>query len=267
MKFSLQTTFIMLSLITVASYGSLQATEVSGEDTKAYEIMKKASDLVDYKSISMKISLKTYNPSGGIRVREIESSSLSVPGVSKMIIRISAPPDQKGITMLIHDYPDKSDDMWIYLPSLRKSRRIVSSEKSSQFMGSEFLNSDMSRPRLEDYSHTLKDKTGAGEGEFWIIESVAVNESVVKESDFYKKISYISKDENLCRKTEFYDKNGTLLRNQLITKFIRNGPDKYIAAMMEVTNHKSGRRSTIEITVVKEKEALRENSFDPAMLR
>lgn len=237
------------------------------DDPSAYQIMKKASDLIDYKSLSMKISLKTYNPSGGERIREIESSSLSTQDVSKMIVRITAPADQKGVTMLIHDYKNKADDMWIYLPSLRKSRRVVSSEKGSQFMGSEFLNSDMSRPAPDDYSHKIKGSAFIENKECWIIESSAVNESVAKENGCQKKISYISKEYNLCRKVEFYDSNNILQRSQSISEFIKNGPDTYIATYMEVINHKSGRRSTLRITPDTYRAPLNNSSFDPSMLR
>ena len=69
--------------------------------------------------------------------------------------------------MLIFDYEDKSDDMWILLPSLRRTRRIVSSEKGKSFMGSEFTNADMSKPDLNDFTFKILGSAEADNNECW----------------------------------------------------------------------------------------------------
>ncbi len=258
----------LIHLKTIVALAILFSSPAYGQKSEpsARHILEKAADLVDYQSISMKIVLKTSTPSGSVRVREIDSYSLSGNDVSKMLIRITAPPDQRGVAMLIHDYRNKSDDMWIYLPALRKSRRIVSSEKGSQFMGSEFLNSDMSRPVLKDFSHSVKGTSKIDNQECWIIESVALDANVARENGCNKKISYVTKKDTLCRKTEFYDSGSNLQRVQTISKFVKNGTNSYIATLLDVLNKKTGRRSTIEISPVTENAPLDGISFDPSML-
>ena len=85
----------------------------------------------------------------------------------KRIIKFISPAEVQGTGILIYDYENRPDDMWIYLPALRKTRRIVSREKSNSFMGSEFSNADMTAPSLEDFEYTLLgsekiDETDAG---------------------------------------------------------------------------------------------------------
>ncbi len=267
-----KTNLVLLSFVSFLMAGSLPLLAVgrgaipAQEGEEACKIIKKSSDLVDYKSITMKISLKTFAPNGAVRVREMESSTLSTPEVTKMVMRITSPPDQKGVAMLIHDYKEKGDDMWIYLPSLRKSRRVVSSEKASQFMGSEFLNSDMSRPSTDDYRHTLTGSGSINNEVCWIIESIAKDATVAKESGFTKKVSYITKNDNLCRKVEFYDAKGALLRTQLISKFEKSGPGTYIAIEMEVINNRTQRKSLLEIIPEKSTTPPDSKLFDPARL-
>ena len=259
----------MIYLKTIVVIAILTSSPAFGQKSEpaALDILEKAADLVDYRSISMKIVLTTSTPSGSVRIREIDSYSLSYNDVSKMLIRITAPPDQRGVAMLIHDYRDKSDDMWIYLPALRKSRRVVSSEKGSQFLGSEFLNSDMSRPALKDFSHSMKGSSKIDNQECWIIESVALDENIARENGCTKKISYVTKKDTLCRKTEFYDSGSNLQRVQTISKFVKNGTNSYIATSLDVLNNKSGRRSTIEINPITGKAPLENSHFDPLMLR
>ena len=242
-------------------------SEAASQDQSAAQIIRKATDLVDLKNTSMKISLKIYNSSGNVRVREINSYSISSQGATKTLIRFTSPPDQKGIAMLIHDYPDKSDDMWIYLPSLRKTRRMVSTEKGSSFMGSEFLNADMSRPDIEDFTYTFK-KSSVIEGrDCWVIESLPVNETVARENGCSKKISYISKEDGLCYRTEYFDSKRVLERRQNIKKYKKCSSGRFIADFLESINEKNGRRSTIEISDIVEKVTLGSNYFEPGMLQ
>ena len=67
----------------------------------------------------------------------------------------TSPADVRGTAMLIYDYENKDDDMWIYMPAIRKIRRIVSSEKGKNFMGSEFTNADMSKPNMNDFDYRI----------------------------------------------------------------------------------------------------------------
>ena len=104
---------------------------------------------------------------------------MSVPdGTEKRIIKFLSPADVKGTGILIFDYPEKSDDMWIYLPALRKTRRIVSKEKSKSFMGSEFSNANMTAPGLDDFTYATIGEEEL-EGKFCIIiESVPANSRI-----------------------------------------------------------------------------------------
>ena len=72
--------------------------------------------------------------------------------------------------MLIVDNKDVQDDMWIYLPALKKTRRIVSTEKGKSFMSSEFSNADMSSGSNSDF--TIRHMPESGKNDTWIIESV-----------------------------------------------------------------------------------------------
>src|SRR5665647_1111812 len=119
------------------------------------EIVQKSVDMIDISSMEMISTLKIMDAKGNVRERQITTASKKFGDANKMLIKFIAPADVKGTTLLVYDYDNKSDNMWIYMPALRKVRRIVSTEKGKSFMGSEFTNADMSKPNDTDFSYSL----------------------------------------------------------------------------------------------------------------
>ena len=127
---------------------------ISASAQDAREIIRKSHDVVKVSSFEAVSTLTITDSKGNQRIRQNTMASISLPdGTEKRIIKFLSPAEVKGTGILIFDYPEKSDDMWIYLPALRKTRRIVSREKSKSFMGSEFSNANMTAPGLEDFTY------------------------------------------------------------------------------------------------------------------
>ena len=124
-----------------------------GQDAR--EISKKANDAILMNAMEMVSTLKIISAKGEERVRTISTATGKFGEVNKTLIRFIEPAEVRGTTLLIFDYENKDDDMWIYMPALRKTRRIVSSEKGKNFMGSEFTNANMSKPSLDDFDYKL----------------------------------------------------------------------------------------------------------------
>jgi hypothetical protein len=118
--------------------------------------------------------------------------------------------------MLIYDHETAGDDMWIYMPALRKTRRIVSTEKGKNFMGSEFTNADMSKPNMNDFRYTILGTENLDGKTCWKIESACNNEDIADENGFSRKVAYIEKSTYLCHKIEYYDRDGALKKTQYI---------------------------------------------------
>jgi len=255
--------FVILMLsITNQSYLGAQTTD----NISAKEISKKSSDKVEFKNIEMDITLKIYSPTGSERTRKIFSASGKFENVNKMLLRFTEPADYKGTAMLIFDYDNKSDEMWIYLPSLRKTRRIVSSEKGNNFMGSEFSNADMSKPNLDDFVYKLLGSNVYDGNDCWKIEITPNDSKIAEEYGFRKKISFIDKSDYLCQKIEIYDLKGRLLKTEFMGKYKKVSESKYLAYYLEIKNEQNGRKSIISIDRFKEGTNLKESEFSPARL-
>jgi outer membrane lipoprotein-sorting protein len=220
------------------------AVSVNAQNPK--EIVKKSHDVVKVSSFEAISTLTITDSKGNQRIRKNSMASVSeADGTEKRIIKFMSPADVKGTGILIYDYPEKSDDMWIYLPALRKTRRIVSKEKSKSFMGSEFSNANMTAPGLEDFSYALKGEETLNGNICFLIESTPVTTDLEDEYGYARSVSWVDKNSYLVHQTLYYDFDGELsktIENREFQK-LDEGEGKYMVTRMFANNHSKGRSS------------------------
>lgn len=212
----------------------------------ARTIMERSRDTARFAGLESVTELHIINNRGSERVRRIAMVSRSEEGVEKRLIRFLEPADVKGTGLLIFDYDNKPDEMWMYLPALRKVRRIISSEKGKSFMGSEFSNADMAAPNLSDF-HLKINGSGSVEGaDCWIIEMVPVSEELAREYGYARRKVWIGKADYILRRAEYYDRGGQPVKVLTAGEFgIVKGSSRKTAFYLSIENKESGRKSWI----------------------
>jgi hypothetical protein len=245
-------------------FASLVSATVSAQTAR--EISEKATGVIDYEAMELVSTLKIYDAKGSERIRQVTTATKKFGETSKTMIKFISPADVKGTAMLIYDHENTGDDMWIYMPALRKTRRIVSTEKGRNFMGSEFTNADMSKPNMNDFQYKILGSDTYEGKPCWKIESVCSNESVAGENGFSRKVSLIEKGTYLCHKVEFYDLQGKLHKLQYIRQYKKQASGKYFAYEMEMNNVQNGRKSILIIDKFQTGSNLPESAFTAAML-
>jgi hypothetical protein len=211
------------------------------------QIMNRSRELALSGNMSSTIYLSITEKNGSVRNRIIAMNAKSFPdGSEKRMIRFLEPADVRGTSLLIVDNKNSQDEMWIHLPALKKTRRLVTSEKSKSFMSSEFSNSDMTSPALADFNN--KHFSGSGENKQWIIESIPVSTEKADEYGYTKKISWLDQETFRVKKMEFYNFNNQLFKVIDIRGIKTVGNDKYIVSDMKVSNPVNGRSSEIKIS-------------------
>jgi len=250
-------TLLILSILLIV-------TRLFAQDAR--EISKKSSDAINLDAMEMVSTLKIIGANGEERVRTLSTATRKFGNVSKMMMKFIEPADVRGTTLLIFDNENKDDDLWIFMPALRKTRRIVSSEKGKNFMGSEFTNADMSKPNLDEFNHKiLGDETL--DGKFcWKIESTCKDETIADQYGFSKRISTIEKGNYQAHKVEYYDLEGELLRVETIKEYKKQANGNYFAFYMEMKNVQNNRRSVMTIDKFQLGSTLPEAQFSPAMI-
>jgi len=230
------------------------------------EIAEKAANAIDVEAFEMSATLKIYDNRGNLREREVAVASKQFGDVFKTLIRFLSPPDVRGTAMLIYDYDDKGDEMWIYMPSLRRTRRIVSSEKGGSFMGSEFSNADMSSPDLNDFTYKLTGTETINGKTCWKIESTCKTPEIAEENGFKRQIAYIEQNTYLAHKVKYYDFHDDLHKIMTIFDYRKLSNGSYFAYQMEMENVQNGRKSVYVVNQFQLGSDMEESDFSTTAL-
>jgi hypothetical protein len=213
----------------------------------AREIMDKVALTRKLDGSEAVVNMSIVNDKGQARERRITMATKLYDGgkTEKRIYRFLAPADVKGTGVLVFDYETDADDVWVYLPALRKTRRIVSSQRSQSFMGSEFSYADLNVPALDDYNYTLVKEEPYGGETCWVIEAVPKSKETADAEGYSRKTYWISKAKYVLRRGLFYDLGGKLLKELTSDDIQLLDPknNRYRPMRMEMTNKQNGRRS------------------------
>jgi hypothetical protein len=245
-------TMLLLSMVLISSTNTPDPREISD----------KAAGVIHFDALEMTSTLTITDKSGSSRTRKVKNITKKFGTTTKSKIRFLTPAEVAGTTILIYDHDSKDDDMWIYMPSLRNTRRIVSSEKGKSFMGSEFSNADMSKPNPDDYNYKLLGSETVNKKSCWKIESSFVNKTNEKNHGFKKKISYIDKENFLNLKTEYFGNDDKHFKTMVMEDFRKQPNGKHFAFSMKVENIKNGRKSEISVEQFKPTSNANEKQFE-----
>jgi outer membrane lipoprotein-sorting protein len=238
--------------VSLAVVGVIGLNAMAQEDAK--QIMQKSQDAMTLAGLESVNTLTINDGKGNQRVRKFSSAQKTDASkkVTKMVMRFLEPADVKGTGILTFDYEDKDDDMWLYMPALRKVRRIVSSEKTKNFMGSEFTNSDITKPSITEYTYKMLGSENVGDVECWKIEIVPATKEIGNAYGYSKKICWIGKTDYTARKNEFYDLEGKLLKVMVTdkVKLLDEKNKKYQPVDIVMDNKQNGRSSRFVIEKV-----------------
>jgi hypothetical protein len=213
-------------------------------ELSARDIMEKNFFVTKLKSMRVESAMVLVNDKGQKRVRRSQNIlKLQPNGIdSKFLAKFKTPNDIKGTSFLQLEHSDGDDDLWIYLPALKKSRRLVASNKKDSFVGSDFSYGDITLPKVDLYRHTLLRSEMVENQDCYVIESLPANDTVKTNSGYSKKITWVRKDNFLETKVEYFDLAGRLLKTQRVTehKLVEPDTQRWIALRRQMTNHQTG---------------------------
>lgn len=220
-----------------------------GAELSARDIMEKNFYVTKIKHMHNESTMTLINDKGQQRVRKSRSVSVLQPnGIdSKIMIRFLFPGDIEGTGYLQVQHYDGEDDMWIYLPALKKVRRLVANNKKDSFVGSDFSYGDILLPVVDSYTHTLLKSEPLDGEECWVIESVPATEAIKKDYGYSKRIAWIRKSNFMEKKVDYFDTAGRPLKTQVVPEVIEVDPTahKWWATRREVLNHQTGHRTLL----------------------
>ncbi len=197
-------------LLTLTLSFSLLGTSLFADDAQARGIMQKVKARDDGKSLIQDMQMILVDNKGHKRVRKMKSMSKDYGKDEKRVMFFKSPADVKNTGFLTYDYASasKDDDQWLYLPALKKVKRIPSSDKSSSFMGSDFSYHDMVKKNPKNYAFKMLKETKVRGHAAWMIESKPKSSKIKKESGYSKTIDIVRKDNYVVVRSIGFMKGG-----------------------------------------------------------
>ena len=182
------------------------------------------------------------NRHGEESTREIRNRTKEVDGDGdKTLIIFDDPRDIKGTAFLNYPHAVGPDEQWLYLPALKRVKRIASNNKSGPFMGSEFAYEDISSQEVEKYSYTyLRDEVLDGVDHF-VIERYPVDEN----SGYTRQVSWVDQDEYRVWKVEYYDRKNSHLKTLTVPSHQQYLGKHWRADEMRMVNHLTGKSTRL----------------------
>lgn len=217
-----------------------------------------------FKDMTSKTTMVLQNRAGKQSKRYMEMRILEVPGDGDKSLSIfRRPKDVQGTAMLTFTHPVKPDDQWMYLPALKRVKRISSRNKSGPYMGSEFAFEDLGSQEVAKYTYRwLKDETVNGQPCF-----VVERKPAYKYSGYTKQITWIDKKEYRILKTDFYDRKGSRLKTLYFKKYKQYLGKFWRSLHMQMVNHQNGKKTDLYWGSVKFQTGLSDRDFNKKSLK
>jgi outer membrane lipoprotein-sorting protein len=224
------------------------------------------SDLRDsgFKDSIANMTMELKNKQGKTSIREVSVKTLEVKGDGDKGLSIfNKPRDIKGTASLTYSHALKPDEQWLYLPALKRVKRISSKNKSGPFMGSEFAYEDISSQEVKKYSYKyIKDEKLNGIDCFVVERFPAY-----KHSGYTRQVAWINKKEYRAEKIMFYDRKNSLLKTLNNSDYKQYLNKYWRADKMHMVNHQTGKSTLLTWRNYKFKTGLKDSNFSRNSLK
>jgi len=257
MKNSQITTAIIAIIIAIGF-----SAEVAGQGLTGKQIIEKVYNRPAGEDQTSDLTMTLINKSGDQRVRIIKQFTKDLGDVEKSIMFFLSPADVKNTSFMNWAYDsDQSDDQWIYLPALKKTKRISSDSKSDYFMGSDFTYDDLGDRKLEDDTHKrIREETLDGK-ECYVVESTSKDEDYM----YSKTLVWVDKSNFIGVKKEFYDEDEDLLK-VLSIKEIEEISGIWVITNSEMKNVQKNHSTSMVLNNIQINTGISESKFSERMM-
>lgn len=207
------------------------------------------------------IKMVLHNRQGQPSVRNLRTRVQERPDDGDWsIVIFDEPKDLRGTALLTYSHKATPDDQWLYLPTLKRVKRIASSNKSGPFMGSEFAFEDLSATTVEKFKNYrwLRDEP-CGEGlQCYVVERVPADAN----SGYARQVTWVDRKHYRIVRMDFYDRRNALLKTLNISGYRAYEGRYWRADQFEMVNHQTGKRTTLSFEDYRFGNGFTERDFD-----
>jgi outer membrane lipoprotein-sorting protein len=246
---------------------ALSAAPSLGAPLSAEDIMKRNFTVSKVEDSTQDATFRLIDSKGHERIRETSGQTKLLPGTTdnRRIVVFIAPADIRGTKTLLIEHSGGEDGIWIYLPAMKKVRRLVANNKKDSFVGTDFSYGDVIGYPVDDWNHTLLREEALNGVPCWVIQSTPKSAEVADISSYSKRISWIDEHSYIAVKTEIYDKEGAFLKRltQEDVREVDPKSHKWQAMRLTAENVQTGHRTIIELKNFKADIGVSDAAFTP----
>ena len=245
----------------------MAATTMAGSPEERGLVIAREADKLDTgfgnSTANMRMILR--NRHGQESTRDIRIRTLEVEGDGdKGLMIFDTPRDVKGTASLNFTHKTGDDDQWLYLPALKRVKRISSRNKAGSFMGSEFAYEDISSQEVEKYTYRwIRDEALDGNA-CSVVEYYPVDK---KNSGYTRLVNWIDKETFRPWKVEYYDRKDALLKTLSIKGYEKFLDQYWRASEMNMINHQNGKSTKLLLSEYKFRVGLKDSDFTQSSLK
>lgn len=250
---------VLLAIIIVVPTSIISQAKLSG-----LEIIQKVYNRSVGDDQTAELTMTLINSRGDQRVRKIKQFVKNFSNDEKKIMFFISPADVRNTSFMSWSYDEegKDDDQWIYLPALKRVKRISSDSKSDYFMGSDFTYDDLGDRHPADDTHKLlREETVNGEN-CYVVESIPKEEEYM----YAKTITWVIKYKWIGLKKEFYDEDEELLKTLTVKKYEKI-IDYWTILSSEMFNVQKEHTTKMELANVELDTGIPSNKFTERMMK
>jgi len=244
-------------------------TATSAWSITAVEVIDEVNKRDDGQNVSRNLKMVLTDKRGKQRTQETLSCRKYYGEDKKSVIFYKKPKRLKGTGFLTYDNAVSDDEQWLYLPALRKVRRVSASDRGDWFLGTDFSYEDIKKETKiskEDYDFKLLGEEQVDGHAVYKMESVAKSEAIAKELGYSRLVSFIDKEIFISRKVEFYDERGELLK-RLHNQDIEQVDGIWTIHHMQMSNAQNGHESHFYFSDIDYKTDLSDGLFTQQSLK
>jgi outer membrane lipoprotein-sorting protein len=208
----------------------------------ARQIVDEAQRRTDAKSQRYQGLLQVFDSKGKVTDKRWTFERLGSHGDSRAVLRFTAPPEVKGVALLVVNHPDRASDQWMWTPAIERDRRIALQDRSTRFFGTDFSFEDLEERDVNQYDYVLLGDEPADGAACWKIESTPKE---TKSSQYTRSIVWIRKDNYALARIENYAKTEVVRR--LTYSDIQQVQGIWTGRTMEMADLRRGSRTRLSL--------------------
>ena len=233
------------------------------------QIMQASYQATRFKNVRFTAGLSLRSSKGTKQNRSLSGVAKIVDGGAlARLMRFTTPADMSGVATLTFERGSRRDDLWIYLPAMRRVRKLVTANRADPWVGSDFSYGDILGHKVSDWTHKLSGTERLSGGDCWCIDSVPLTPGLMRETGYGRRRSWIRKSDYSLLHCDFFSVSGQPLKSATFSDFrVLDGSNGKVQPMvMTMKSTRSGSTSTLNFKQFDIGAAVMNNEISPEAL-